>query len=323
MKKIASHALRYLLIVAAFAPLVYLVYQQWPEVQEAFTGIDGWLLLWATLLLMVILPTMASISWISLRSLGVDFSFRKAFSIYFITQAPKYLPGGFWAFPGRMIAYQLAQVEQARSIISVVREVAALFVGATLVGALILFQGLQIDPAFQGAVALGMLACVALTGLMQFRAFWKVAARILRSEKFAFLAEAQTKQILSFAWIPGAVICSLLFWLAMGVPFRQLCMAINPALARLNVFQAASLFALSWSIGFAFVVVPAGFGVRESALTILLSGLAPAGDAVAIALISRLWWMLVEAVCVAISFWLLDAESGLSRFWQRPRSKGV
>ena len=66
-------------------------------------------------------------------------------------------------------------------------------------------------------------------------------------------------------------------------------------------FQAASLFALAWSVGFAVVFVPAGMGVRESVLVVLLSQLISSGDAASAALLSRLWWMAIEAIYVMLS----------------------
>jgi len=46
-------------------------------------------------------------------------------------------------------------------------------------------------------------------------------------------------------------------------------------------------YALAWSVGFVFVILPAGAGVREAVLILVLAPLVAREDALAIALISR------------------------------------
>ncbi len=91
----------------------------------------------------------------------------------------------------------------------------------------------------------------------------------------------------------------------MGIPFAQLAAALLPGREPLSWLQAASLFALSWSIGFVVVIAPAGFGVRESALVLLLAPFLPPAVAASLALLSRLWWMAVEALLIGVSIWLI------------------
>ncbi len=113
-----------------------MLYQNWPAVITALQGLDWLRLVFSLLELLLVLPMMASISWVCLRSLGANLPVRQVFSLYFITQLPKYLPGGVWAFPGRMVAYRLSGLSDAYAILSVFREVAALFLGAVMVGAI-------------------------------------------------------------------------------------------------------------------------------------------------------------------------------------------
>jgi len=312
-----------ILTLLVFFPLLQIIAQNWEAVRASFERIAWLPLAGSVLLLGIVLPWMASISWACLHSLGAHLPLRQVFGLYFVTQLPKYLPGGIWAFPGRMLAYQAVGVQPAPAVVSVFREVSALFLGAVIIGLLALFQDIVLDPALQLTLIIGLLACLGATGILQLKAFWKLALRLpfLKSTRLAQLA-SQTDDLcphqpglFSLAWLPGALVCSLVFWLGMGVPFRQLMVAISPAATGLSWLQAATLFALSWCIGFAVVFVPAGFGVRESALTLLLSRIVPLGDAVSIALLSRLWWMVVEAVCIAVSVWLLGDVKWSS--WKR------
>ncbi len=55
-------------------------------------------------------------------------------------------------------------------------------------------------------------------------------------------------------------------------------------------------FAISWEIGFLSFVTPGGLGVREGAVTLMLSPYLTADLAIAVALLSRLVWMACEAL---------------------------
>ena len=332
-----------------------MLYQNWPAVITALQGLDWLRLVFSLLELLLVLPMMASISWVCLRSLGANLPVRQVFSLYFITQLPKYLPGGVWAFPGRMVAYRLSGLSDAYAILSVFREVAALFLGAVMVGAIAVLSptvgggqgadGIEQWPvaSWAGAakaaqanawlvILLVILACLGGILLTHSPAFWQFLKRrfaaagsgaapqsddltryrsphrspfLSRRLQAALFAAGDSKVLTSLTWLPGALLCSLLFWLAMGIPFAQLAAALLPGREPLSWLQAASLFALSWSIGFVVVIAPAGFGVRESALVLLLAPFLPPAVAASLALLSRLWWMAVEALLIGVSIWLI------------------
>ena len=67
---------------------------------------------------------------------------------------------------------------------------------------------------------------------------------------------------------------------------------LGPAVALGGLAVAA--YAAAYAVGFLSLVPPAGLGVREGVLTVALAQIMPAGAALAVALLSRLWMMLVE-----------------------------
>jgi len=73
-------------------------------------------------------------SCISTRYLGGKLTFIQAAGVYFGSQAPKYLPGGIWSMPSRMMFYKAKGMSGTHGVLSVLREVAALFLGAATVG---------------------------------------------------------------------------------------------------------------------------------------------------------------------------------------------
>lgn len=295
--KFLSSLGRTALVLAALAPIAYSTYKDWPAVQAALANISWLELAVALALLTFATPLMGLIPWLTLRHLGANQSLVKAMGLYFISQLAKYLPGGIWAYPGRMVAYQTAGIGRTQAIISVSREVVALFLGAAAMALVGLFTGLPLPLWMQAAAGFGVACCIAAIFFLQMPRVWQWLARIpfLRPSALTALQDGQIT--FSLRWLPDTFIVSLVFWLAAGAAFRWLVLAVNPQ-AILTWLQATSIFALAWCVGFVIVFLPAGFGARESSLTLLLAGVLSPGEAVSVALLARLWWMAAEAVFI-------------------------
>jgi hypothetical protein len=252
--------------------------------------------------------SVGSIPWTSLRHLGSSFSYFKATAIYFFTQIFKYLPGGIWAFPGRVVVYQLLGVGSAQSLVSVFRETAAMFLGAALVGLTGLLQGLSLSEDIRIAIGLGIVACAVVILLLQIPWVWKAFSsfKVLSKSTFSAYYDVSPKQR-NLTWLPWTLLGSVCFWLLFGLPFQQLALAVYPQATGLTWLEASAIFSLAWCAGFVVVVVPAGFGIRESALTLLLTHIMPVGEALSLALLARVAWILTEG------FWILATMVWVSR----------
>ena len=78
-----------------------------------------------------------------------------------------------------------------------------------------------------------------------------------------------------------------------------------------DVPMLASAFAGSFVVGYVVLVAPAGVGIREGVLATWLSGQWPAGMALAVSLISRVWMVLGELIAMA-GHLLVDQRRGSS-----------
>jgi len=297
---------RPVLTLLAFYPLVRIIVTDWNEIRIVLSSIHWELFLLSLFLLFLVLPLMASISWVSLRSLDVELSSKKVISIYFVSQLAKYLPGGIWAFPGRMIAYQAVGVEQSRSIVSVFREVSALVLASIAVSLLIVFQDIPLPNQLQWALLAGGVSSIFAIIITQTSWFWH-SLKKLKIRKITMIpmsASDNSNQLTSLKWLPGAFFSGLVFWLAMGIPSLLLSRAVSPESYTLSWVGTAAVFALAWTVGFVVFFAPAGLGVREAVLSLLLSTFLPVSQAVSIALLSRLAWIVIEAIWILISIWL-------------------
>jgi uncharacterized membrane protein YbhN (UPF0104 family) len=317
-KRVLQTVFRTLLILVALAPLGYTIYEKWPELETSIQGVD-----WVPfgMALLVLLPVMAMVGmipWSSLQHLGHRFSYPKATGIYFFTQIFKYLPGGFWAFPGRVAVYQLLGVGSAQSVISVFRETAAMFLGAAAVGLLGLLQGFSLSSNLRWAIGLGILVSAGVIILIQMPWVWKIFSRfkLFSSSPLASYREADAKQR-GIAWLPWTFLGSIIFWFLFGLPFRQMAAAVYPQITSLSWLEAASIFALAWCAGFVVVFIPAGIGVRESVLALLLTNIMPVGAALSLALLSRVAWILAEGFWILITLIWVSKSRELS--WEALR----
>lgn len=297
--KSAFAIIRVGIVVLLLIPLIYSANQRWISVRATLTTANWELIVAGIFILMLAQPLMGLISWIILRDLNQCFSYLRILLIYFASQAAKYLPGGIWAFPGRAVAYQAIGVEKPASIISMLREVSVLFLGAAVVGLFGLFRGLPIAEWVRAAIIVGVAICTVVIGLAQLPMAWHFLSKI---SMFKNIDKAESEINRSgFRWLPLTLIASLAFWLITGIAFRTMAIGVTPDAANISWLQAASIFSLAWCAGFVVVFAPAGLGVRESALSGLLLSYMPLGDALSVALIARLWWTVAEGVLIAFS----------------------
>ena len=97
------------------------------------------------------------------------------------------------------------------------------------------------------------------------------------------------EQVLGKNWF--AIVGALA--LTIGAGFFLLARAVFPVEFSQLPFVAGA-FALAWTVGFFAVFAPGGLGVRESVLVLALEQVMPAGPAIVLTALGRLWWMVGE-----------------------------
>jgi len=319
LRRRARHiSLRFLFIVIALTPLVFAIYQERHQLLEIFREVNWLAFSVGQLLLIPIMLLVGTIPWASLHKLDIQFSYAKATRIYFFTQILKYLPGGFWAFPGRMTVYRVLGVNRAKAIISVFRETTAIFLGAAAIGVLGLLGGLSLSSTLRFAIGFGILASSIAIFLTQMPWFWRFLSsfQFFKTTTLTVYTEVDPQEI-NLAWLPPALLGSMAFYLLFGIPFRQIAIAVYPEASALSWFEASSIFGLAWCAGFVVVIVPAGIGVRESALAFLLANVMPVGAALSLALLARLVWVLAEGFWILVSMIWFGKKTDL--FWEAIR----
>jgi len=259
-------------------------------------------------LLLALLAQLAALA--SYRAITADLGSplppRPAGKVYFVSQLGKYLPGSVW---GMVALVSLAAQQRVPRRTSVAAGVINLVVAVATAGAL---AALLLPFGAMDAVRhfwyLALLLPVLLAGLHP-----RVVVGVL-DVALRYVGRVPVPSRMSYAGTVRAAGWQTLCWLLYGLHATVLAIGIGATATPGTVAVVVGGFALAYGIGPLFVLTPAGAGVRETALVLLLGGvLGGAGGsggtaaALALALVSRL--LLVVTEFGQAGLWVLLARA--------------
>jgi uncharacterized membrane protein YbhN (UPF0104 family) len=298
--------LRVAFAVLSIGALGYATVSQWSRVGDTVRDVS----LPALLLGAVSMAAATYLSMLAWRAvladLGSPLRLRYATGIFFLGQLGKYLPGSLWPVVAQMELGKEHGVPRKRSAVAALL---VIVIGLTAAGV--------VSAATLPFVASGSLAryryvfVVPLLGLLLLvpRVFDRVTAAGLR-----LLRRAPLDRHLSGRGTGAALAWSVAQWVAYGVGVWAVARGL-PGAPRHLLALGVGAYALAWSAGFLFLVAPAGAGVREGALVLLLAPSLGSGPALGVALLARLLATLGDLVWGLVAF----AEGG--HRWYRSRGK--
>ena len=235
--------------------------------------------------------TLAAWTWgDAMRIAGGRLPRRKIVACFFVGEIGKYLPGAIWASVGRAELAQRNGVARNRAYPSVVLSMVGLYLAAALGAAIVLPFSLT-RHAHVGPVLLLLLLVPIGLGCLHpavLTAARDLLARLLRRPIDVVIPPWRSSVGLIARYLPAWV----------GIVVATWCVARALPGVDAPVLPIALATLLSWLAGFV-TPTPAGAGVRE-AVFIAVSGLA-AGPAVAVAVASRLIFVVVDVVGALLS----------------------
>jgi glycosyltransferase 2 family protein len=211
--------------------------------------------------------------------------------IWFLSNLARYVPGNVWSYVG---AVELARREGVarRTTLAVMALTQVLSVGVALLVGLpvLLAERARLGrPALLGAVV--VVVAAALAALFR-RQLLALARRRLPGLDPADLTPSPATVVILVVGYAG-------YWAVTGLAFATLVASMYP-LAAGDVPLVVAAYAAAYAAGFLALLTPAGLGVREGVLVVALAPVLPAGPALVVALVSRLWMMLVELAGAAL-----------------------
>lgn len=273
--------------------------RRWGEFQaHPLTADPAWLALaLATLLVANAVGCEAWRRW--LPALGASLSYREAVWVLFQANVAKYLPGSAWHYVGRVVLCERRGVAPGHTALSILMDTGCHLATALMVAAVLLpLAGVRgpLEP-LPAAAAAGLATLALLVGLHP-----AIANAVLGAIGRRFRREVP-RITLGYGTILAMLGWYLLTWAIQAAGIACLAAALSPV--PLTAIQVAALgggLAAAWAVGALALFAPAGLGVREAGLALILAQVFPAGWALAFALATRLWFLAGEAVFCVIAW---------------------
>jgi hypothetical protein len=224
-----------------------------------------------------------------LAGLGGPLRFRRAAPIWFLSNIVRYIPGNIWQFLGMAeLTYREAGVPRLVTLTSIVlHQAISTAVGVVMAAVYFAVVGegtwLRSLRPLLWCVPLGLLA-------LQPRILEGVLNWALRK-----MGRPPIRVMLTWRQIWLLIGRYCVVWLAMGASFAALVRALAPI-----GWQEAPYLVASWAaayvVGYLTLLTPAGLGVREGVLALLLTLIVPQPVAAMIAIAARLWMVVGEVL---------------------------
>lgn len=272
-------ALRALFLVLAAVVIVLTVRRQGAGLGAAIAR-TGLAAAFGSLAFVLIGLFASAMVWRSLLAdLGSRLALRPALHVFFLGQLGKYLPGSVFAVAAQMELGRGQGVPRSR-----VATASLLFMGVLVaVGLLVAAVALPLTSpaALRHYYWVLVLLPLGLVGLAP-PLLTPLLARLLR-----LLRREGLDRPVSWRGIGTAASWALVMWLAYGVHVLLLLAPQHPTGTVNLPLLAVGGYALAWTVGFVFLLAPAGALLRETVLVVTLAPVLPGPAATAVAVVSR------------------------------------
>ncbi len=253
----------------------------------------------AAFAMLVISSVWAAASWFAVaRAFGAPLAARPALRIYTTSNLGKYLPGKVGHAFARVYMAQQQGVPLALATTTVLTDIVLYIAAGLLIAVLALpaaarAAGLAGGPlttvAALGAVVVG-LAMLHPTAL---NAIFRLAGRLMPKRSFPPI-EA------SYGTILKIFVLYVVLWGLNAVALFAGVRSVYDEIAASQLPMLAAIFALSYLSGLIVPLAPAGLGVREGLMVLLLSQLMAEPAAAAATVLVRVLQVAAEGLCAAV-----------------------
>jgi glycosyltransferase 2 family protein len=296
-------ALQLAMILVCLYPAGRQVAREWQEVGRLVGRLQPPVLLASLLALILASFFLPAAITAFTRGAPRPIGYRHSALAYFGSQPMKYLPGGFWILPGRVVllrglGHELSLSSAALTFEMTTQTLAAALVAAALAALTGFTSGRYQEAAWlilAASLAAGLLLLVAPS----------LARRLLRRPSATGQALDRLAQVPPAGRLGNLLLATLLFTvmtLLMGAGFYLLVVSSAPRLDPALLLVSTGVFSLAWLVGFLTPFSPGGIGVRESLLVLMMTPFMGAPQAVLAALLSRALSLAVELAFAAIAW---------------------
>lgn len=230
-------------------------------------------------------------SWLVLREMGSDISYRVALGIHVRRLPARYLPGGIWHTVSRVMDLHRLGVSRSQlSVLVLLENLIPVGVALALAGMFLLVAGGQAVLAFVALLG-GIALLVALPVVLRHRL-------LLGAQAFA--ASLHLKITATTA----------VFWLVAATAFACYWSAFPAARVGNPMVEVYAAYLLAWVVGFVSIFAPQGIGIFESVTGVLLQGALPFAGVAVLAAGFRAVTLIADVLAYAALHLLRIARAG-------------
>lgn len=289
---------RALQILKAAVPLLLayfvgrMIYANWEQVRaEDWTLNPGWLC--ASVVLGAAWHLARPLGWTRLLGgLKHKLPYWDVFLIYRKSELSRYVPGGVWQFAARVYLVRRFGVSAAACLAATLLDLTLAALAALVPAAWLVRTASDSLSGWQIGVLLTF--PVMALGVVHPRVFNAWAGRLANLLKQPIpRLEVRTRQMAAL-W--AMYVCA---WLLLAAAMACFARGLLPSVADERFLHVAASYALAWVTALLTMVAPAGVGVREGILGLLLANTMTVGTAMALAVAMRLWAVTTELAWLA------------------------
>lgn len=283
----------------------------WEEVRRAGTPQPGTLLLSLVMLLGVYVVHALLWRRITADVGGGTTGLRAALHAYFVSGLGRYIPGRLWQLAGLAVLAGRAGLAPSRAVAaSLFAQLGFLTTGLVFLGLTLPDLGSRVTAGSAGglnpfllasvlavtaAVAIWLLAATRLGRFLHAWAARRLGARMGERVAAALAIADEVDPRRALMWAAGYAAS----WLLFGAAFVVFVRAFAPVPAE-HLLATAGTVAAAYLAGYLFFLTPAGLGIREAAMGLLLAQFLAPGAAAVVAVLSRVWFMAGELLPLAL-----------------------
>ncbi|RMF76512.1 MAG: hypothetical protein D6737_19990 [Chloroflexi bacterium] len=263
--------------------------------EQTLTDLNVGYVVLALVLLLGGLIIRSQLAYASHRGLSYDMPHTRAFRFWFLAQMGKYIPGGVWLFAARVVFYRNNGMPMMLASAATVWEITS-----------ILSMGLLLSIAsfglFENALwgyAIGIIAALMFIAMMLSATSlpWRILSRLRHKTFEKMLATQRELGNGRYKLLAQLSTMALVSWVVVGTGFYFLVLAVDGD-SNISWWTATISYTVAWTIGFLTIFAPAGLGVREGIITLLLTPIVGETTALTVALLARLWATTAEGILI-------------------------
>lgn len=292
---------RSLPIIKTVVPLVLaffigrMIHGNWQQVRDEPWRLDlGWLAL--SLVLAAAWYLIRPLGWTRLiGGFGHDLPYWEIYRVYRKSELSRYVPGGIWQFAARIYLTRRYGVSAAVCLAATMLDMtlaalAAMVPAAWLAGSASTSLG---PPQRAALLAFPVIACTLVVPPVFNR--WGRAVATQLGQPFEPLQMSALRMLRIWS-------AYVAMWILLAFAMASFARALLPGVDLQNLGYIAGCYALAWVTALLTIISPAGMGIREGILGLLLGQVLSAGTAMTLAVAMRLWIVCMELVWLVVGY---------------------